>query len=166
VARADADTTAFYALMDEAVGECELEIASTCDCPEAYGFACVDRVCEWGYPSRTDPYPDCRAEAGDPYEVGGIVVDGDTLVVTVSYSGGCEEHTFTPCFDGAFAESDPVQATLELFHDDHGDTCEAYPTVDVPVDLAPLKAYWQASYGTSSGTITIHLDGQTATYTF
>ena len=50
VARADADTTAFFALRDQAHAEdCEINDTSTCDCPEADGFACVDQVCTWNY---------------------------------------------------------------------------------------------------------------------
>lgn len=50
VARADADTTAFYALIDAAnANECDIGLVSTCDCPEADGFDCVDQVCTWNY---------------------------------------------------------------------------------------------------------------------
>lgn len=50
VARADADTTTFYALQAEgSTMECEMGGDSTCDCPEADGYACVDHVCTWNY---------------------------------------------------------------------------------------------------------------------
>lgn len=50
VARLDADTTTFYALMEEGSAmECELAGDSTCDCPEVDGYACVDHVCTWNY---------------------------------------------------------------------------------------------------------------------
>lgn len=50
VARADADTTEFYALIDQAnANECDLGLGSTCDCPEADGFDCIDHVCTWNY---------------------------------------------------------------------------------------------------------------------
>ena len=50
VARLDADTTDFWDLVDLA-GElrCELPFVSTCDCPAADGYACVDGVCAWNY---------------------------------------------------------------------------------------------------------------------
>lgn len=52
VARTDADTTAFYALIDEAVAmECDLGMGSPCDCPEADGYDCVENVCTWNYTS-------------------------------------------------------------------------------------------------------------------
>lgn len=171
VARNDADTTAFYALMAEANemegGTCDLGLTSTCDCPEAYGFDCVDAVCTWDYTERSEPYPDCRAEAGARYEVNAVALVGDTLTVSVSYGGGCEDHTFTTCWpDGSFMESSPVQASLELFHEDNDDACDAWLTEDVAVDLLPLKEAWQAAYAQSSGTIIVHLGGESVTYSF
>lgn len=51
VARSDADTTAFYDLMDQGNSmSCELGTFSTCDCPSASGFTCsTDGICVWDY---------------------------------------------------------------------------------------------------------------------
>jgi hypothetical protein len=50
VARNDADTTCFYALIDEAAElDCDLGLFSDCDCPGADGFECVDGTCTWNY---------------------------------------------------------------------------------------------------------------------
>lgn len=49
VARTDADTTRFYELLD--IQE-DLEcggFVSTCDCPPANGFACIDETCTWNF---------------------------------------------------------------------------------------------------------------------
>ncbi len=50
VARLDADTTEFYALISQAerLG-CELFLGGTCDCPAADGFVCQDGICAWNY---------------------------------------------------------------------------------------------------------------------
>lgn len=50
VARLDADTSHFLALVDLA-GElrCELPFISTCDCPEADGYRCDAGTCSWNY---------------------------------------------------------------------------------------------------------------------
>ena len=49
VARTDADTSRFYELLDIQSGlECG-GFVSTCDCPPADGFACVDSSCTWNY---------------------------------------------------------------------------------------------------------------------
>jgi hypothetical protein len=50
VARADADVTAFWELVQMAAQlECSLPFGSTCDCPAADGFACEVSVCTWNY---------------------------------------------------------------------------------------------------------------------
>jgi hypothetical protein len=50
VARTDADTTCFYDLIDQAQAlQCELPLASDCDCPEADGFVCDAGICNWNY---------------------------------------------------------------------------------------------------------------------
>lgn len=168
VVRLDADPTPFRALQDEA-GALDCDGGeSTCDCPEAYGFDCVGGACAWDY---TDPawtaWPDCHADHGDPYDVDGFAITGDTATVTVGYGGGCATHTWTTCWpDQAFAESDPVQATLELFHDNGDDPCDAWFVEDQSFDLTPLRDAWRAAYGVSSGTILVHVGAFTANYDF
>ncbi|MEM1126715.1 MAG: hypothetical protein AAGI71_08690 [Bacteroidota bacterium] len=59
VARLGVDTTRFYTLLERGQAlECNLEIGgpSTCDCPPADGFVCVDGQCQWNY--LTDTVPD------------------------------------------------------------------------------------------------------------
>lgn len=109
----------------------------------------------------------CEAEDGHGTTINSVAVSGDTLQVNVSYGGGCEEHFFTLCWpDQSFMESDPVQVNLELLHTGPMDACDAWLTEDLSFDLEPLKTAWQSGYGGGSGTITVHLGGQTVTYTF
>ncbi len=50
VARLDANTEAFYELVDLAGElECELPFISTCDCPATEGYRCTDGICGWNY---------------------------------------------------------------------------------------------------------------------
>lgn len=51
VARNDAALDELYDLAEQATTlECEwVFFGSTCDCPEADGFACVDNICTWNY---------------------------------------------------------------------------------------------------------------------
>lgn len=152
VARRGVDTGTFYALIDEAQAlGCDLGLTSTCDCPEVSGFDCAAGTCTWDY---VDPaaLPACRAEDGDPYTVEGASIDGASLAVTASASGGCEEHDWTLCWpDQSFAESSPVQARLELLHDDHDDPCDAIITEDLVFDLSPLARAWHDAYGPGAG---------------
>lgn len=168
VARLDADTTAWEALLQDVTdGECDAGLTSDCSCPEAFGFACVDHVCTWNYADISSGLPDCHAADGDTYELQSMVVAGDTLTVTVSYGGGCQTHDIVLCWpDGSFLESNPVQASLELWHDNHDDPCDAYLTEDHALDLTPLKQAWQSAYHADHGTILLHVGALNATYTF
>lgn len=121
------------------------------------------------FPSSEPPelLSDCSASDGDPIDVTGASISGDTLSVDVGHGGGCEEHTYSLCWpDQLFMESMPVQVNLEVFHDAHGDGCEAYLTSTLDFDLTPLKTAYEDAYQESGGTITIHVDGQTVDYTF
>ena len=112
----------------------------------------------------------------DPYmiETGGDdtpVIEGDTLTITVSYGGGCEDHDFTLVASNVFAESYPVQLRGIVAHDAHGDRCRAYLTEDYDFDLAPIKTLYQAAYQQDAGTIvlllqTVREDLATLIYTF
>ncbi len=94
----------------------------------------------------------------DDYELNAAAVRGDTLAVTVSYSGGCRAHLFTLVAAEAFMESDPVQLAAAIVHDADGDPCEAYPTEDYHFILDPVKARYKAAYGSGPGTIVLGLD--------
>jgi hypothetical protein len=168
IARNDADTHTFYALLDEASDrECDLALTSTCDCPAVAGFLCAEGTCAWNYVDAYPYLPVCHTSDGDSFTADSVAIEGDELVVSLGYSGGCEEHDFTLCWpDQTFMESHPVQASLELFHDAHHDTCEAWITEERRFSLVPLRAAYAASYGTKVGTIVIHVAGSTVSWTF
>lgn len=168
VARLDADTAPLYALIDEGQAEsCAIPLTSVCDCPATAGFDCVSGVCTWNYVD-DDPYlAQCTAAGGDPLTITSAALDGTELVVNVTYGGGCAEHDFTLCWpDQSFAESEPVQATLELYHDDHDDECDAVLYEELRFSLDPLIAGWRAAYQAKSGTITVHIGEHTVSLVF
>ena len=115
----------------------------------------------------------------DAYELktdgdGGLVIEDDTLTLTVSYSGGCKRHYFTIVADDEFLPiSDSVRLDIFLAHDANNDRCEAYLTTEYEFDLTPIKTLYQETYGRDAGTIHLHLQGQDVpedvpviTYTF
>ncbi len=106
----------------------------------------VDSAAQWG---------------SDDYELGAVAVAGDTLKVTVSYSGGCRTHRFTLVAADGFLESDPIQLEVAIAHDADGDPCEAYPTEDCHFILDPIKARYKASYGPGPGAVVLRLDRAT-----
>jgi hypothetical protein len=95
VARKDVDLEPYLALRAKAseLG-CASDGGSTCDCPNADGFACIGNVCGWNY---VDVKPDPACE---PYEAaqlcvrgtatadGELLAAGDPLQITVR-SAGC-----------------------------------------------------------------------------
>ena len=102
-------------------------------------------------PYESDPYR--MATSGDD----GPVMEGNTLTITVSFSGGCALHDFTLVTAAAFMESDPVILDVFLTHDDHGDSCEAYPTERHAFDLTPIKALYQEAYGEDAGGVVLRI---------
>ena len=94
----------------------------------------------------------------DDYELDAVALADDTLAVTVSYAGGCEDHLFTLDASGAFLESDPVQLEVSLAHDANNDSCERWVTQDYLFDLSPLRARYREEYQQASGAIVLRLD--------
>lgn len=168
VARDDADPSSFEALLTEAGQlECDVGMDSPCDCPATAGFRCDQGTCVHNYLHDYPYLPVCHADRGAPLSIDAATLDGDELVLTVSFSGGCEEHDVVLCWpDQAFLESDPVQVNLEVFHDAHDDACEAYLTEARRLSLLPLQAAWRDGYGPGPGTIRIHVGGIELSYDF
>ena len=93
----------------------------------------------------------------DEYALNSATITEDTLNISVSYSGGCEDHQFTLFTSGTFLESFPVQLHATIAHDANGDPCEAYPTENYRFDLTPIKKMYQNAYRQEAGTIILHL---------
>ena len=93
----------------------------------------------------------------DAYTINAATLEGDTLRINVSYSGGCETHAFTLVAEQRFLESFPVQLRVSLAHNANSDTCEAWITEDYHFDLTPIKEIYQKSYRTDTGTIVLRL---------
>ena len=93
----------------------------------------------------------------DKYTLNTTSINGDTLTINVSYSGGCEKHEMTLVVTESFLESFPVQLHVSLAHNANGDTCEAYPTEDYHFGLTPIKTMYQKAYQQEAGTIILRL---------
>jgi len=98
----------------------------------------------------------------DKYNITNTHIQGDTLEITLQYSGGCEEHKFSLIGTGEFLDlmqAEPVQTSIFLSHNANNDSCEAFITEVLFFDLTPLKDAWQQLYQKDSGTMIISLDG-------
>lgn len=131
---------------------------NTCTC-EGGAWLCTEMGCN-GNGWFGDEILICDPGAPtDGLQISTVAFMGDTLLVDVSYGGGCEEHDFGLCWDGSFAESDPVQIQAFISHDGHDDPCDALPSEQLAFDLVPLKQAWQDGYQSEHGSIEIHLAG-------
>lgn len=75
---------------------------------------------------------------GNPFNILDFRIDGDSALITVSYAGGCNKHTFEIIWSETYAESYPPQTNLLVIHDAHGDACKALITETLSFDLARL----------------------------
>lgn len=92
VARKDASLDRYLELQASASEACGVG-GSTCDCPAADGFACVNQRCTWNY-TKTEPEPVCEKLEGSrlcvrgrPTTDGEVLAEGDLLTVTVGAAG-------------------------------------------------------------------------------
>ena len=111
---------------------------------------------QWG----SDDYVIRTGEDADTGEDQTPVLEGDTLTLTVSYSGGCRNHDFTLVAAMiANEECAPVPVVLDVFlaHDDHDDPCEAYPTERYDFDLTLIKDMYQDACGEDEDAIDLRL---------
>lgn len=108
----------------------------------------------------------CESAHDDPYTVNSVTLSGDVVSVDVSYGGGCETHDWDRCWDGMFAESYPVQATVTLGHDGHDDACDAWISETIEIDLTPLREAYLSAYGVEHDTMTVHVAGESLSYVF
>jgi len=135
-------------------GDTMMQDCNACSCLEGY-WACTDLECP-----PDDGIAVCDDSAPhDGLDVDGIALAGDILLVDVGYGGGCAEHILAGCWDGSFAESDPVQVWAFVSHESNDDNCDAYLSDSIEIDLSPMKADYQAGYQQEHGAIMIHLEG-------
>lgn len=82
-----------------------------------------------------------------PWVLKGYTVDRPVLALDIEYGGGCEEHEFDLVVWGGWLESFPVQVSVLLAHEDHGDACDALLTSELRFDLTALERAYAAAYG-------------------
>ena len=77
----------------------------------------------------------------DALVVNSAVIQADLLTASVSYSGGCTQHSVNLYAYSGILKSNPPQLSLVLSHNGNGDLCEAYITGQIKFDLKNLKEY-------------------------
>jgi hypothetical protein len=94
----------------------------------------------------------------DPFEIEEARVEFDTLWLSTVHNGGCEMHIYSGCFSD-FAESAPVQITINIGHDAIADTCRSSVTEEHTFDLTSLRQAYQNGYGVDSGEVILNISG-------
>jgi hypothetical protein len=98
----------------------------------------------------------CDGLPNDAFQLNqAMTVDTEARIlrVSVAYSGGCAEHTFAACWNGAISKSKPATFSLSLHHDNAGDDCDAFITRDLFIDLSSTPAGFGSPEGETSTTI-------------
>lgn len=85
------------------------------------------------------PGPDFR---NDRALIDSVRISGDTLILVVSFSGGCREHEFKLFGSRSIIKTNPPQAEIYLSHNSNADPCRAWITQNLKFDLSPLKNYY------------------------
>lgn len=80
-----------------------------------------------------------KARETDGFSIKSSSLRGDIMTITVSYSGGCEEHVFELYSTNLYMKSLPPQLNLELEHDANGDACRAMITRELKFDISGVK---------------------------
>lgn len=74
----------------------------------------------------------------DPFKIEKVERVGDSLIITVSYGGGCQKHTFDLIWDGQILLSYPPQINLLIAHHANGDACKQLVTESLKISLKEM----------------------------
>lgn len=75
----------------------------------------------------------------DPVFIKHVEQNGDYIIFSISYSGGCQEHEFDLISTGKFTPTYPPEVEIFLKHDNKGDGCRKIIDTKLYFDLHPLK---------------------------
>jgi hypothetical protein len=105
-----------------------------------------------------DPSADMAA-TGAMYQNTGFEIKGDTLVLTVQYSGGCKEHNWELVSNGMYAKSLPPQISVCLKHTNNGDACRELKIQELKFNISKLK-------NPSGKTVVVKMGENSARYSY
>ncbi|MEI6048948.1 MAG: NigD-like C-terminal domain-containing protein [Bacteroidota bacterium] len=74
----------------------------------------------------------------DPFELKNIEYTGDSVKLIVSYSGGCNKHSFEFIWNEVISNSNPPEIDLIIQHESNGDACKAIITETLSVAINDL----------------------------
>ncbi|MHA2294267.1 MAG: hypothetical protein ACXACK_19065 [Candidatus Hodarchaeales archaeon] len=87
-----------------------------------------------------------------------VELEDDLLTIKFSYGGGQMAHDFELIGSGEYMESFPIQTTLVLSHDSHGDLAKSLITKELIFDLKPLAEDFFSIYSFFAPNITLQIN--------
>ena len=79
-----------------------------------------------------------KVSKSDPVEIFSAEINGNTLFLEVSYTGGCGLHEFELIGDPAIMKSNPPKRSVVLTHNANNDSCESLVNQKIEVDITEL----------------------------
>lgn len=74
----------------------------------------------------------------DPITITSALIEGNTLHLTVEYSGGCQDHSFEMIGSMAVMKSLPPKRSVRLIHESNDDHCRALITQNLRINIEAL----------------------------
>lgn len=71
----------------------------------------------------------------DTFSIQDVQINGNTLLLTITYGGGCADHQFEFIGSPMIMKSMPPIRSVQLIHDSANDNCKAIVTRIVEIDL-------------------------------
>jgi len=74
----------------------------------------------------------------DELSINSVIISGNILIINVTYSGGCNEHSFDMVGSQMVAKSLPPIRQIKLIHKNNGDLCKSLVTKTIIVDIREM----------------------------
>ena len=108
-----------------------------------------------------DVYGRIANQFNDPFNIDSLTIADDSLLVHLTYSGGCNEHDFYTFGSLGWMESQPPIMPVTIVHYGYDDACDAIINRTLRIDLAPITML--AGYG---NIVVIAIDGSADRVTY
>ena len=79
-----------------------------------------------------------KENGSDPIKILDAKIIKNQLILSVSYSGGCEKHNFKITGDSSISKSLPPIRSVDLFHFANGDACKKLIIEELIIDVSEL----------------------------
>ena len=108
--------------------------------PTQIEITCIEQIGETNCtPLTMGTYDDDYLPA-DEVGINSTTIEGDCLFISITHSGGCEDHIYELVEMPIFCGTPPIPPTmLQLRHDSNNDQCEALITSTISFDLSSLQ---------------------------